>query len=107
MTKPTIVKSSAQPIEQQLKLPIVDNLSAPDVYADETLGCLLANNSLRITLASVKVDHSKNPNANSMVVTGRLVLPVQAAQNLHRMLGAVLEKMQSTTQEQGTEQTLQ
>lgn len=107
MAKPTVVQSSAQ-AEQQVRLPIVDNPSAPDVYADEVLGFLLANNTLRITLASVRTDHTKNPNANSMVVTNRLVLPLQAVQKLHHMLGQMLENVRSASHEQSTEaRTLQ
>ena len=97
MAKPTIVKPSAQPAEQQKRLPIVDNPSAPDLYADEAIGFLLANNMVRITLASVKADHSKNPSTNSCVVLGRLVMPVAAAESLHKMLGQMIERVKKAT----------
>jgi hypothetical protein len=93
MAKRTGIKSPVTIPEKQVKLPLIDNPSAPDLYADEAIGFLLANNTLRITLASIRTDHTKNPNINSCVVTGRLVLPIQAAQNLHTMLSTVLEKL--------------
>jgi hypothetical protein len=93
MAKSTSIKSPMAIPEKQVKLPLIDNPSAPDLYADDAIGFLLTNNTLRITLATVRTDHTKNPNVNNCAVTGRLVLPIQAAQNLHTMLGTVLEKL--------------
>jgi hypothetical protein len=97
MAKPTIVKTTSQPAEQQKRLPIVDNPSAPDLYADEAIGYLLTNNTVRITLASIKADHARSPNTNHMVVTNRLVMPVTAAVNLHKLLGRMIDNMKKAS----------
>jgi hypothetical protein len=79
--------------KQAVGLPVMDNPSAPDFYADEAIGCFWANNTMRITLATARADHTRNPNEKGYVVTGRLVMPIAAAENLHRLLGRLIENM--------------
>jgi hypothetical protein len=75
MTKPTLQK--------QAPLPLIDNPSAPDLFADEVVGFFVVNNTMRITLAAAKADHTTNAGTKTRVVTGRLILPLAAAENFH------------------------
>ena len=57
----------------------VDNPLAPDVYADEAIGFLAHNGTIRITLVS---DRAAAPGPINRVVVGRLVMTVHGAQAL-------------------------
>jgi hypothetical protein len=87
MPKPAATKQS--------KLPLVDNPFAPDLHVDEAIGCYSLLNTLRITFASAKVDHSANPASKRRVVVGRLVMPLAALEDFHRMLTTVINNMKS------------
>ncbi|HEU5047345.1 MAG TPA: hypothetical protein VFT64_05810 [Rickettsiales bacterium] len=85
--------------KQPVTIPFVENLNAPDIYADEAVGFLLANNTMRITLATAKLDHTQKPGSTqqSFVVTNRLVMPITAAENLHKLLGQMLENVKKAS----------
>jgi len=85
-------------IKNPQNLSIADNPYAPDLYADEAIGFLLANNTMRITLASARFDHTKEKGDKNYVVTSRLVMPVSAAANLHKLLGTILESVKTQRQ---------
>lgn len=85
--------------KQPVTIPFVENLQAPDIYADEAVGFLLANNTMRITLATAKLNHAQNTGTpqQSFVVTNRLVMPITAAENLHKLLGQMLENIKKAS----------
>jgi hypothetical protein len=86
----------ARPITQkQVRLPLIDNPTAPNLFADEAVGFFVVNNTMRITFAAARVDHTTNPGTQSRVVTGRLVMPIAAAENLHSLLSTLLENVKS------------
>ena len=87
MAKPSIPK--------QPPLPLVDNPFAPDLSADEAVGCHAIHNTLRITFASAKADHTTNPASKNRVVVGRLIMPLAGLEEFHKMLTAVLTNMKS------------
>lgn len=107
MAKPTIVKPLSAAPQKQIKLSVVDNPSAPDLFVDEAIGFMVRNNTVRITFASIKVDHTKNPGMQSCVVSGRLVMPIATAESLHKLLGTVLDKIKSQKAEKTDAHTLQ
>lgn len=87
------------PLQKPAQLPLIDNPSAPDLFADDVVGFLLVNNTMRITFASAKADHTSNPGITSRVVTGRLVMPLAAAERFHKLLATIIDNMKSHNQE--------
>lgn len=82
----------------------VDNPHAPDVYADGCTGFFLFGGNLRMTFESARVNHVTTPGPISRVVIGRLVMPVQVAEELARSILDFLEhqKSQQTPNAQGS-----
>jgi hypothetical protein len=83
------------PVRKEARAPLVDNPSAPDMCADEAVGCYSTHNTLRITFASARADHSTTPAAKSSVVVGRLIMPLTALEDFHKMLTTVLTNMKA------------
>jgi hypothetical protein len=82
-------------MQKQAKPPLVDNPSAPDLAADEAVGCHAVHNTLRITFASAKADHTTTPASKSRVVVGRLIIPLAGLEEFHKMLTAVINNMKA------------
>jgi hypothetical protein len=70
----------------------VDNLHAPDVFADSVTGVFLFNGNLRITFESFRSSYVADPAPISRVVIGRLVIPLDAAKNMRDLLVDFLGK---------------
>ena len=85
----------------------IDNPHAPDVFADEATGFLLLGNNVRITFSSVRVNHVTTPGPVRRVVIGRLVLPLDAAENLHKGLADFLGRMKERAKASSGPVTLQ
>jgi len=85
-------------IPKRIPLALIENPFAPDLFADEAVGFLVVNNTMRITFASAKADHTTNAGTKTRVVTGRLVMPVAAADGLHRLLTTLIDNMKSLNQ---------
>jgi hypothetical protein len=79
--------------EAEIPIPVIDNIGAPDVFADRVSGAFLTNGNVHISLVSRRCDHSKQPGVFSDVVIGRLVMPFAAAEELVRFLGDFVERM--------------
>jgi len=60
----------------------IDNPLAPDIFADVAVGFVNFHGVVRIALASSRMYHASAPGPVNQVVVGRLVMPIQAAQNL-------------------------
>ena len=82
-------------VKKQVRPPLVDNPAAPDMFADEAVGCYSTHNTLRITLASARADHTSTPASKSTVVVGRLIIPLTALEGFHKMLTTVLTNMKT------------
>ena len=61
---------------------IIDNPHTPELYADEAVGFFVHNGNLTVTFCAHKTNYSTNPAKAHRVVTGRVVMPVKAAQSL-------------------------
>jgi hypothetical protein len=85
-------------VQKRAQLALIDNPSAPDLFADEAVGFFVVNNTLRITFASAKADHTTNPGTKTRVVTGRLVMPIAAAASLSKLLTTIVDNMKSRNQ---------
>lgn len=68
--------------DEKPKVPLVDNLHAPELYASEIAGFSVASGNIALTLASVRASWNDEGAPNRRVVVGRLVLPIPAAQAL-------------------------
>ncbi len=72
--------------------PLKDNPDAVEIYADSVAGYLYQNGIFKLTLATVRVDHTKDPPAQHRAVTARLALPFAGAVELQSVLiGAINE----------------
>jgi hypothetical protein len=65
-----------------MRLPLIDNLHAPDVFATGATGFINLGGAIAITFETVRADHRSNPGPVNRVVIGRLVLPNRGAQAL-------------------------
>jgi hypothetical protein len=74
---------------------LVDNLGAPDVFADGCIGAFLTNGNVHMTLTCRRCDYTKQPNVFSDVVIGRLVMPLAAVENMAQFLGDFATRMRS------------
>jgi hypothetical protein len=59
--------------------PLVDNPTAPEIFADEATGFFLHNGNLSITFSRLELTIPPTPAPVSRVVVGRIVLPVNGA----------------------------
>jgi hypothetical protein len=64
----------------------IDNPHAPDVFADAISGFFHFSGNLRMTLESIRVSHVTTPGPINRVVIGRLVMPIDAAEEFARRL---------------------
>jgi hypothetical protein len=81
--------------------PVVENLHAPEVFADLCVGAFLQNGALHITFASMRMDHGIEPNVSRPVVIARLVMPFGAADNMQRFLAGVIDQLKAQAASQG------
>jgi len=72
---------------------LVDNLGAPDFFADGCIGAFLTNGNVHMTLTSRRCDYTKQPNVFSEVVIGRMVMPLAAAENMVNFLSDFVVRM--------------
>jgi len=85
-------------IPEAAPIPLVDNMGAPDVFADDVAGVFLNNGNIHITFSSRRCNHAQEPGIFSNVVIGRLVIPMAAAENMVVFLGGFLERMKKQAQ---------
>ena len=79
-----------EPKEQAIQL--TDNPLAPEIFASGATGFFVSNNTISITLESIRADHAEKPGPLQRVVVGRLVMPAAGAQGLAIGLFDFLEK---------------
>jgi hypothetical protein len=72
---------------------LIDNLGAPDVFADRVAGVFLTNGNVHMTFVSRRCDYTKTPNVFHDVVIGRLVMPFPEAEGTARFLLDFVERM--------------
>jgi hypothetical protein len=66
--------------------PYIDNPSAPDVYADTVGGWYRFGPNVKITLLGFRPNHTTNHGHVNRVVIGRLVMPIDQAEELAKGL---------------------
>jgi hypothetical protein len=71
---------------------VVSNPHLPDIFVDEALSFDLIHNTVRISLASIKMVEAAAPSPNQSVTVGRVVMTVPGAQRLAIALFDFLKK---------------
>src|SRR5215469_2853231 len=84
--------AAAAPPPQQDALQLVENLHAPEFYADEATFFASRTGNAAITFTSYRFDNSIPGGVLRKVVTARLVMPAAAAQALAASLFDFLKK---------------
>jgi hypothetical protein len=85
----------------------IDNPHAPDIFVDAATGFFIFSHNMRITLETLRVSHTANPGPVSRLVIGRLVLPLEQAENLVKGILDMLQKHRSQPTVAQTSTTLQ
>jgi hypothetical protein len=75
----------------------MDNPHAPEVFADGATGWFLMNGNIRITFESARVNHITSPGPLNRVVVGRLVLPLERAEEMAKGLLQFIANMKAQT----------
>ena len=75
------------------EMPLVDNPSAPDIFADGLTGYFLLNGSVRLTFEIARANYAGPPGPPNRVVVGRLVMPLDAAERMARDVLAFVEQV--------------
>jgi hypothetical protein len=66
------------------EMQFVDNPLAPDIFADGLSGRFLKDGNVRMTFETVRMSHVSSSAPKYRVVIGRLVMPIDAAENMAR-----------------------
>lgn len=84
------------PEPQQVAIPtVVDDIRAPDVFADAIAGVFLTHGNFHMTFVARRCDYSKDPNMFSDAVIGRLVMPFAAVENMVEFLGNYVQRVKN------------
>ena len=75
--------------------PLVEDASIREIYADSLVGIVFNHGNVNMTFAALRADHSKTPATNFRQVTGRLVLPVSTAGELHAYLTEIINQLEA------------
>jgi hypothetical protein len=75
--------------------PLKDNPDAIEIYADGVAGYLYQNGIFKLTLATVRVDHTKEPPAQHRAVVARLALPFAGAVELQSVLTGAIKELEA------------
>jgi len=75
--------------------PLVDDATVREIYADSLVGIVFNNGNINMTFAALRADHAKTPATNFRQVTGRLVLPVSTAGELHAYLSEIIKQLET------------
>lgn len=76
------------------QLPLIDNLSVMETFADNIVGITANHGNVNITFASVRGDHSQIPPKNYRYVSARIVLPLSAIIELHTLLSQMFMNLE-------------
>ncbi len=75
------------------EMPLIDNPHAPDIFADALTGYFVLNGSVRLTFESARANHAVPAGPLKRVVTGRLTMPIDAAERMAREVLAFIEQV--------------
>jgi hypothetical protein len=82
-----------QRISRPAILPLTDDVSVKDVFADACAGLSVLNGNVHITFASVIANHSEERAPSRRVVSVRVVMPAAGAAELRDLLAQLLDAL--------------
>jgi hypothetical protein len=74
-------------------LPLVDDGTVKDVFAEFCTGLNFVHGNVHMTFASVTADHSTHRAASKRVVSARIVMPIIGAIELRDLLTQLMEAL--------------
>jgi hypothetical protein len=83
----------AQEIHRPAILPLTDDLTIKDVFADACAGLNVLNGNVHLTFASVVADHTKDRAASKQIVSARVVIPIAGVVELRDMLMQIIDAL--------------
>jgi hypothetical protein len=81
------------------EMALIDDLHAPDIFADGLSGYFFLNGNIRLTFESARASHVSVPGPINRVVVGRLVMPMEAAERMAKDVLASIEQVRSQSLE--------
>jgi hypothetical protein len=94
----------AEPLSQAL---FVDDPKAPEFFASSIVGLAFDGPNIRLTFASTRVNHAATPGPTSTVVNARIVMSLQAAQNMRDFLTTFLKTAELNALQKPQDQSIQ
>src|SRR6476469_8456692 len=74
-------------------LPLVDDPTVKDVFAEFRTGLNFVHGNLHMTFASVPADHSANRASSKRIVSARIVMPIIEAIELRDLLTQLIDAL--------------
>jgi hypothetical protein len=74
-------------------LPLIDDVTLKDAFADFCAGLNFAHGNLHMTFASVTADHSIDDAPPRRIVSARIVMPITGAVELRDLLTQVIDAL--------------
>ena len=74
-------------------LPLVDDPTVKDVFAEFCTGLNFVHGNLHMTFASVTADHSANRASSKRIVSSRIVMPIIGAIELRDLLTQLIDAL--------------
>src|SRR6516165_8747048 len=79
--------------EEFASLPLVDDLTVKDVFAEFCIGLNFVHGNLHMTFASVTADHSAPQAASKRIISARIVMPIIGAIELRDLLTQLIDAL--------------
>ena len=83
----------AQELTRPAVLPLTDDVTVKDVFADSCAGLNVLNGNVHITFASIIADHSEKSAPSRCVVSARIVMPIAGAAELKDLLTQLVDAL--------------
>jgi ABC-type transporter lipoprotein component MlaA len=74
-------------------LPLIDDVTVKDTFADFCTGLNFAHGNLHMTFASVTADHSADQAPTRRIVSARIVMPITGAIELRDLLTQLIDAL--------------
>jgi hypothetical protein len=88
-------------------LPLLDDPHAPEFFASYLAGAAYDAPNVRLTFASVRVNHTTNPGPMNAVVNARLVMSIPAARLMCNFLNQFLQTAELNATQKPPDQSVQ
>ena len=79
--------------EEFASLPLIDDLTVKDVFAEFCTGLNFVHGNLHMTFASVTADHSASQAASKRIISAQIVMPIIGAIELRDLLTQLIDAL--------------